>query len=29
LTQPVDMVVVAAADAQTWSFTDRRAAGSC
>jgi hypothetical protein len=29
LTQPVDMVVVAAADAQTWSFTDRRAAGAC
>lgn len=29
LTQPVDMVVVAAADAQTWSFTDRKAAGSC
>ena len=29
LTQPVDMVVVAAADAQTWSFTDRRVAGRC
>jgi protease stability complex PrcB-like protein len=29
LTQPVDMVVVAAADAQTWSFTDRRVAGGC
>jgi hypothetical protein len=29
LTQPVDMVVVAAADAQTWSFTDRRVAGAC
>jgi len=29
LTQPVDMVVVAAADAQTWSFTDRKVAGAC
>jgi hypothetical protein len=29
LTQPVDVVVVAAADAQTWSFTDRRVAGAC
>jgi hypothetical protein len=29
LTQPVDMVVVAAADAETWSFTDRRAEGGC
>jgi hypothetical protein len=29
LTQPVDMVVVAAADAQTWSFTDRKAMGAC
>ena len=29
LTQPVDMVVVAAADVQTWSFTDRRVAGGC
>ena len=29
LTQPVDMVVVAGADAQTWSFTDRKVAGSC
>jgi hypothetical protein len=29
LTQPVDMVVVAAADAQTWSFTDRHAVGAC
>jgi len=29
LTQPVDMVVVAAADVQTWSFTDRRVAGAC
>jgi hypothetical protein len=29
LTQPVDMVVVAAADVQTWSFTDRKVAGGC
>jgi hypothetical protein len=29
LTQPVDVVVVAAADAQTWSFTDRKVAGGC
>jgi hypothetical protein len=29
LTQPVDVVVVAAADARTWSFTDRRVAGEC
>jgi hypothetical protein len=29
LTQPVDVVVVAAADAKTWSFSDRRVAGSC
>jgi protease stability complex PrcB-like protein len=29
LTQPVDVVVVAAADAQTWSFSDRRVAGRC
>jgi hypothetical protein len=29
LTQPVDVVVVAAADVQTWSFTDRRVPGAC
>jgi hypothetical protein len=29
LTQPVDVVVVAAADARTWSFSDRRVAGNC
>jgi hypothetical protein len=29
LTQPVDVVVVAAADARTWSFSDRRVAGGC
>jgi hypothetical protein len=29
LSQPVDVVVVAAADAQTWSFSDRRVAGAC
>ncbi len=29
LTQPVDMVVVAAADARTWSFSDRSVAQGC
>jgi len=29
LTQPVDVVVVAAADARTWSFADRSVAGGC
>jgi hypothetical protein len=29
ITQPVDVVVVAAADARTWSFSDRRVAGGC
>jgi hypothetical protein len=29
ITQPVDVVVVAAADARTWSLSDRKVAGSC
>jgi len=29
ITQPVDVVVVAAADARTWSFSDRKVAGGC
>jgi hypothetical protein len=29
LTQPVDVVVVAAADARTWSFSDQTRAQSC
>ena len=29
ITQPVDVVVVAAADAKTWSFSDRTVAGGC
>lgn len=29
ITQPVDVVVVAAADAKTWSFGDRKMAGGC
>jgi hypothetical protein len=29
LTQPVDVVVVAAADAQTWSFSDQTRSQSC
>jgi PrcB C-terminal len=29
LTQPVDVVVVAAADAKTWSFSDRTVTGGC
>jgi hypothetical protein len=29
VTQPVDVVVVAAADAKTWSFTDRTLAAGC
>jgi len=29
ITQPVDVVVVAAADAKTWSFSDRKVTGGC
>jgi hypothetical protein len=29
MTQPVDVVVVAAADVKTWSFSDRKVAGGC
>jgi len=29
ITQPVDVVVVAAVDAKTWSFSDRTVAGGC
>jgi hypothetical protein len=29
LTQPVDVVVVEAADARTWSFSDRKVTGGC
>ena len=29
ITEPVDVVVVAAADAKTWSFSDRKVAGGC
>ena len=29
VTQPVDVVVVAAADARTWSFTDQSRAQAC
>jgi hypothetical protein len=29
ITQPVDVVVVAAADAKTWSFSDRTVSQEC
>jgi len=29
MTQPVDVVVVAAADVKTWSFSDRKVTGGC